>query len=103
MNIEEVKQASAVMQAFAEGKKIEYKARDYTTLAPWSPNDRPVWNWVAFEYRVKREVVKYRMALMQNSEGAYWVGVANSVAQAENYESHNRFVRWLTDWQEVNA
>jgi len=51
MNIEETKVAIAVMQAFVEGKKIEWMVRG----SPWQEVEEPVWSWNEVTYRVKRE------------------------------------------------
>ena len=101
MNIEETKQAIAVMQAYLDGKPIEMRNRDL--MSQWLSADTSKWNWFNWEYRVKREVVKYRVALMQGECGFYWTNTVNNDAQVENCESHNRFVRWLTDWREVEV
>lgn len=45
-----IQEKIAVMQAFADGKKIETKSfeRNY-----WADTIIPVWNWHCFDYRVK--------------------------------------------------
>lgn len=42
----------AVMQAFNDGSKIEFKAHHGKE---WHHNPSPSWNWDTFEYRVKEE------------------------------------------------
>ena len=51
------KEMIEVMQAYEEGKKIERRHR--CTDVPWENEPGPYWNWVIFEYRVKKEP-KYR-------------------------------------------
>lgn len=41
-----------VMQAYADGKKIESTVNGYNK---WSDCDYPTWEWVAFDFRVKKE------------------------------------------------
>lgn len=50
--MKDIKEKIAVMQAFADGKKIETKSfeRNY-----WADTLIPVWNWHCFDYRVKAE------------------------------------------------
>lgn len=44
----------AVMQAFKEGKAIEFRAHGYSES--WRPVDQnPVWNWGRYDYRIKKE------------------------------------------------
>lgn len=42
----------AVMQAYKEGKRIEYKLK---TNDKWCVNPQPGWNWEVCDYRVKQE------------------------------------------------
>lgn len=44
----------AVMQAFAEGKQIEYAKRHFVNKS-WTSTIEPVWNWCENEYRIKTE------------------------------------------------
>lgn len=43
-----------VMQAFINGREIEYKL-DIAGNEDWKPNKDPAWNWNGFDYRVKKE------------------------------------------------
>lgn len=42
-----------VMDAFIKGKTIETKERNGDV---WRINSKPVWNFVCFDYRVKKEI-----------------------------------------------
>ena len=55
MTREEIKEAAKVMEAYANGKKIQIQNYDKT----WNDCPSPVFNWGAFKYRVKPEP-KYR-------------------------------------------
>jgi len=48
MNIEETKEAIRVMQAYVDGKEVEFKNRHQLTngLPLWVPAPNPVWNWI---------------------------------------------------------
>ena len=45
----------AVMQAYEDGKEIEYSNRDYPT---WNKT-KPVWDWHRNDYRVKPEYIPF--------------------------------------------
>ena len=44
------------MQAFTEGKEIEYK-RAADTEFGWKIATNPAWNWTLYEYRIKEKKV----------------------------------------------
>jgi len=97
MNIEETKQAIAVMQAALDGKKIEARIGQ----APWVEVRDPIWNFHNAQYRVKPEVVRYRVALMQPDSGRFYTAITEDTGP--RLEESRYFIRWLTDWQEVSA
>lgn len=46
----------AVLQAFKEGKAIQYWARcNRGTDENWGDAPNPIWNWASYDYRVKPE------------------------------------------------
>ena len=49
MNIEQTIEAIRIMQAFVDGKEVEFKwmSKD------WNSTDKPEWNWSAYDYRIK--------------------------------------------------
>lgn len=49
--METIKEMMKVMQAFDEGKKIEYKHR-YSKV--WSYHSEPEWNWQDYQYKVRK-------------------------------------------------
>ena len=49
MNIEETKEAIRVMQAFVDGKEVEYQISTGTWLVALAPS----WNWPSTRYRIK--------------------------------------------------
>lgn len=58
MTKEETKHAIAIMQAYVDGKDIEYK--DYNDRSRyWNEANFPNWNWFSTNYRIKPEI-KYR-------------------------------------------
>ena len=54
MSIEETKEAIRVMQAFVDGKKVEYQISDGTWLVGLTPS----WNWPSTRYRIKHTPVQ---------------------------------------------
>ena len=49
MNIEETKEAIRVMQAYVDGKGVEYEHPN----GIWMLTPTPCWNWNSGEYRIK--------------------------------------------------
>ena len=49
MNIEQTKEAIRIMQAFVDGKEVEYERPD----GIWTIINNPCWNWNSQEYRIK--------------------------------------------------
>jgi hypothetical protein len=50
MNIEQTKEAIRVMQAFVDGKELEWR---YRGIERWETIISPKWNWIDNEYRIK--------------------------------------------------
>lgn len=53
-----IEEMTAVMQAFQEGKEIEYRSKS-SKLTTWHSTEQPCWNWIVYDYRIKQEP-KYR-------------------------------------------
>ena len=49
MNIEQTKEAIRIMQAYVDGKEVEYERPD----GIWTIINNPCWNWNSQEYRIK--------------------------------------------------
>lgn len=105
MTPERAKYLLPVIQAFAEGKAIQCKCPQ-SSLKP-----EPVWvdalpnlewrdNW---EYRIKPETIEYRVALYCDGNGPPWARVTNQRNLDKVIERQSEFVRWLTDWIEVEV
>lgn len=54
--MKDIKSMIAIMQAFAEGKKIETK---HESRKDWESCSKPSWDWIHWDYRIKPEP-KYR-------------------------------------------
>ena len=60
MTVQEIREAAKVMEAYANGKKIQYKE-----ISEWLDTPLPLFNWAKYKYRVKPEP-KFR--LFKNQE-----------------------------------
>ena len=88
-----------VIIAWAEGKDVQVwddGAKcwfDVVTATPRFMRDK---------YRVKPPPKKYRVALFRfSSEAASTYTACTDIQEeADSYEQHRSFVRWLTDWVE---
>lgn len=50
----DIKEQIAVMQGFADGKEVEFKAKDASCWRTPNRNTfKPVWNWHEYYYRIK--------------------------------------------------
>lgn len=49
-NVEDTKRKIEVMQAYADGKRIEMK---FPSGSSWEECDAPAWDWTALDYRIK--------------------------------------------------
>ena len=54
MTPDQALEAAAVMIAFANGRKIEWKYADREDYG-WRTSDQPTWDWIDCEYRVAPE------------------------------------------------
>ena len=88
-------------KAWANGAIIQFRIQDEA----WQDVDNPRWR-TGFkdngEYRVKPNVLKYRIGLMMGDGGLY-VGITTCADSALSRENKSGFVRWVTDWVEVDA
>ena len=86
-----------VATAWAAGKgELQFDASysEWETLGLVASFDR------ILDYRIKPQVVRYRVALMQTDNGCAYCHMTLS---EEFTEAHSDFVRWATDWIEVTV
>lgn len=104
---EDIKRMAAVMLAAAEGKKIQCRREGW--VGEWTAVREPSWDWTAYDYRVKPAAVKYRVGLFHYNNGCYGSkrffphAVLYEEQQGDDREKWGSFVRWLTDWHEVEV
>jgi hypothetical protein len=88
-----------VIKAWADGAEIQYKDSVYCL---WHTIPDPLWVETV-EYRVKPETIKYRVALMRDIGGYYTNTYNSGIPEEIIYSSYTHFVKWLTDWVEVEV
>lgn len=96
---------AALIKAWADGAEIEYRCADDPLDSTWYHVDTPLWNIYA-EYRIKPETIKYRCYLWKTpyyNELKVGVTLGNGPNSPEIMEQTPTFVRWLTDWIEVEV
>jgi len=88
---------SELLHKFADNKDLKFE---------WlNPNNEwtdvfgsPSWNEFT-EYRIKPEVVRYRVALFKDGSTV----TADNNLEVKEYETDRLFKKWLTDWIEVEV
>jgi hypothetical protein len=97
-----------VIDAWNEGKKVQFKtetsgiwrnARGKETAAFLGPLPFE-YDW---EWRIKPKSVSYRLALFKNTTICYYVQAVNRREDEKDYEVLSNFIKWITDWKEVEV
>jgi hypothetical protein len=90
-----------VIKAWADGKTIQTKIG----LMWIDMRERNCPTWANHEYRVKPETIRYRVALFKPDDrypAPYTTSIFTTEKMAHIAEHGSPyFVRWLTDWTEV--
>lgn len=86
-----------LIHAWADGAQVQIWDLDH-----WKDEAFPVWFHGA-KYRIKPKTVKYRIYLSADTSNNYRIYVADTPEIAERFEQSIHFVRWLTDWIEVEV
>lgn len=88
----------ATIVAWAEGKKVQVK----NASGQWhtfQDHNTPSWS-LDNEYRVKPDGLKYRIGLYKCPDEIVCFMCINE-EQEQQYGEHENFIKWVTDWQEV--
>jgi hypothetical protein len=95
------KQFAEVVAAWADGAEIQSCAP--RSEATWQDRLNPVF-MDNFSWRIKPQTIRYRVGISRSEENGviYAVSVDNA-ADEECEQSYQHFIRWLTDWQEVEV
>jgi hypothetical protein len=83
--------------AWANGKEIQVNNGNNT----WDNLKNPSW-YEETEYRIKPEVIRYRVALITKQTGYLALNADNSTEEKDIENSYS-FKKWLTDWIEVEV
>ena len=89
-----------VIIAWAEGEDVQVWDKG---VKRWCDvNSRTPHFYEDWEYRIKPPAKKCRVALFRlSTEGpSTYTALTDTQEEANSYEQHIRFVRWLTDWIE---
>ena len=89
-----------VIIAWAEGEDVQ--VWDEGVKCWCDVNSRTPHFYEDWEYRIKPPAKKCRVALFRlSTEGpSTYTALTDTQEEANSYEQHIRFVRWLTDWIE---
>jgi hypothetical protein len=87
-----------IVQAWADGADIQYR---YAPLADWSDASHPCWS-KEVEYRIKPKTIRWRVALLRGSDDSVFTVLAYPNFGWDKKEPPE-FIRWLTDWQELEV
>ena len=82
-----------VMQAFAEGKTIEYISRTIGTDSNWRITTNPIWDWHNYNYRIQVKQLKVRWDHLDPNL-RYAAQDKNGQVWAYTYEPIRRHTEW---------
>lgn len=89
---------SELIKAWADGATVQVRLDNH-----WEDTECPIWHPDS-EYRVKPQTLKYRVALFSSLKGEKYIVTASTPTLApEGFERDAGFIRWLTDWVEVEV
>lgn len=96
----------AILRAWLDGKAIQYLPTGtdvWLDIEPASTATKTphLYTDGRAEYRLKPIVLRYRVALV--SDEGYWTTTADSLLEAHDIEERGDFVKWVSDWIEVQA
>lgn len=102
-----------VIDAHAAGKAVQFKHADSPVTGPWYEAHKNVattsYDAPNLMWRIKPATVRFRLALVLNAAytGGFKVAAVHNSDHAKQVErivgGIGGFVRWLGDWQEVEA
>ena len=103
-----------VIVDWAEGKTIQVRCIDTTWIDVLPQSEVPNFNAENLEWRVKPQptIIKYRLALMRNttdpcyidSSVEYYTAVfGNSETFINEFINSELFVKWVSDWLELEV
>jgi hypothetical protein len=95
------KQFAEVVAAWAAGAEIQ--SRRVGSYDAWQDQLAPVFIG-DLSWRVKPQTIRYRVGISRSEKNGVIYAVFVDNAEDEEFEqSYPNFIRWLTDWQEVEV
>lgn len=94
-----------VIKAWADGIPCQIRQSEGVPWKdiPTASEDPASPAWYRFyQYRIKPETRRYRVALCREGSG-YWTCTADNIEQEKAFEASFVFIKWLTDWIEVEV
>lgn len=88
-----------LIKAWADGAEIQFF--NYFTSS-WKDLNEPIWS-DENEYRIKPQTIRYRVALLRYDDGRVMTCNVETEVQEKSLREWHEFVRWLTDWIEVEV
>lgn len=94
----------AVMTAFKNGKKIEYRYCETGSRAEWEKCLEPQWNWASFEYRVEPKKVKVWVALARSPlRDGELAAISYIGPDTPTWPRSSAFVKWIIEGEEYDV
>ena len=87
-----IEEKIAVMQAFADGKTIEYSIKS-DKLEDWIITESPFWDWLRIDYRVKEEPKQPEYVPFSFEDAEFLIG---KVVKSKN-ENWVEMIIWCSD------
>ena len=89
--------------AWAKGAEVQFRRPGEFLNAAWRDIQKPTWmDYCEYRVKPKPQHLKYRVALFLDGE-TYWTDIAGASVDEQAFQKHPNFVRWLTDWIEVEV
>lgn len=96
MNRDEAKQLLPIIQAFADGKKIQFYQE---ATEQWEDVNKPAFTFAPNRYRIKPETIKIEHRRFLYKFHNYRICICTSRAEAKVIGTNPNFVRWIdSDW-----
>jgi hypothetical protein len=91
-----------IIRAYADGQEIEYYFGGHNAKWLTYDSDCIAIGHPNYEWRIKPETLQYRIALMQSVDSStFWLALQSR--WDDNLEKHPKFVKWVTDLEEVEV
>lgn len=90
-----------VIVAWSDGEAIQYKAPCDTKWSPYSGSFAvtPDFSNAKLEWRIKPVTVKYRLAMVEHNN----LVLVRTESSEKDVQNSWGFVKWITDWLEVEV